>query len=405
LLTASNAPIFFAFFTWGFGTGAQHLARPLFAYALTGNVMIVALVVAVNAIPRVLMAPFIGLLIDRFGRKPLAIFGAALRGVTNVGQFLSGDILTFVLFEFIGQIGVITWGTSSNVLVADLTSTANRGRVQALRQMSLRVGFIAGPAVGGLLIGLFDIRSLFLLNGLSKAVIVLTVLLMVKESRSKAAREQDRAQQVGSAERPALLGMVRTRSFLALVLTISAMSMAQASILQTLLPIHAQEVLGASESAVGLMISIAAVFFVLVAFPNGMISDRFGRKKSIVPGMMLLSSAMLVLTFTDGYGFLLVAVAIQGSGEGMTMGTTQTYAMDLAPPSRRGAYLGMVMAFQAAGAFSGPLLIGALYNSISPEVAFGALAVWLGLGGLAMATLGRETAGRGLAQADAERIK
>jgi MFS family permease len=405
VLTASNAPIFFAFFTWGFGTGAQHLARPLFAYALTGNVMIVALVVSVNAIPRVLMAPFIGLLIDRFGRKPLAIFGAGLRGVTNVGQFLSGDVLTFVLFEFIGQIGVITWGTSSNVLVADLTSTANRGRVQALRQMSLRIGFIAGPAVGGLLIGLFDIRSLFLLNGLSKAVIVLTVLLMVKESRSKATREQDRAKPVGSVERPALLRMVRTRSFLALILTVSAMSMAQASILQTLLPIHAQEVLGASESAVGLMISIAAMFFVLVAFPNGMISDRFGRKKSIVPGMMLLSLAMLVLTFTDGFGFLLLAVAIQGSGEGMTMGTTQTYAMDLAPPSRRGAFLGMVMAFQAAGAFSGPLLVAALYNSISPEVAFGALALWLGLGGLAMAILGRETAGHGLAHADAERIK
>ena len=118
-LSPTHAPIFFAFFTWGFGTGAQHLARPLFAYALTENVFLVAVVIGMNAIPRIFTGPLTGYLTDRIGRKPLAIAGAALRGVTNVGQYLVGDFALFLVLEFVGQIGVSMWNTSSNVLLSE----------------------------------------------------------------------------------------------------------------------------------------------------------------------------------------------------------------------------------------------------------------------------------------------
>jgi MFS family permease len=186
---------------------------------------------------------------------------------------------------------------------------------------------------------------------------------------------------------------LRNRSFVALALAISGTSMTQTAVLQTLLPIHAQHRLGVDEIGVGLLITVAAVLSFLVAFPNGMMSDRFGRKVSFVPGLLLLTAAMTVLTVTDAYVFLLLAVAIQGAGEGMTMGTSQTYAMDLAPPDRRGAFLGIVMMFQASGAFAGPLVIGALYSSVGPSVGFGTLAVWLTVAAMAMAVLARETAG------------
>jgi MFS family permease len=124
LFTPATVPIYYSFFAWGFGTGAQQLARPLFAYALTGY------------------------LADRIGRKPLAILGPSLRGLSNLGQFFATDFPTFFALEFLGQIGVSMWGTTSNVLVADITTTSERGRVQALRQMSMRMGLVAGPALG-----------------------------------------------------------------------------------------------------------------------------------------------------------------------------------------------------------------------------------------------------------------
>ncbi|MDA1035789.1 MAG: MFS transporter [Chloroflexi bacterium] len=393
-LSLTHAPIFFAFFTWGFGTGAQHLARPLFAYALTKNVFLVAVVIAMNAIPRIFTAPATGFLTDRIGRKPLAIFGAALRGVTNVGQFMSGDFATFLVLEFVGQIGVSMWNTSSNVLLSDVTQTANRGKVLALRQMSTRMGFVAGPLIGGLVAAAFDLNAVFLVNGVSKVIIVVVVLFLVSETRPKrvAADPDARAPQKGEG-RAAVLAVMRTRSFAALAITLVGFSMAQTAILQALLPIYASTQLGADEGRVGALVSVAAVVAFLLAYPNGMVSDRFGRKVSMVPGLLLLSGASTLLTVSDTYLLVLIAVAIQGSGEGLTMGTAHTYAMDLAPKDHRGAFLGVTMMFQAAGAFAGPMVIGALYHGFSPPFAFATLAVWLALASLAMGVFAKETAG------------
>jgi len=393
-LSLTHVPIFFSFFTWGFGTGAQHLVRPLFAYALTENVFLVAVVIAMNAIPRIFTAPVTGYLTDRIGRKPLALFGAALRGVTNVGQFMSGDFATFLALEFIGQIGVSMWNTSSNVLLSDVTQTTNRGRVLALRQMSTRMGFVAGPLIGGLVAAVFGLQSVFLVNGVSKVVIVLVVLFMVSETRPERVTGESATPvpQKGDG-RAAVLAVMRTRSFAALAITLVGFSMAQTAILQALLPIYASTKLGADESSVGALVSVAAVVAFLLAYPNGIVSDRFGRKVSMVPGLLLLSAASMLLTISDTYLLVLIAVAIQGSGEGLAMGTAHTYAMDLAPKDHRGSFLGVTMMFQALGAFAGPMFIGALYHGFSPAFAFATLAVWLAVASLAMGLFAKETAG------------
>ena len=399
VLTVANAPIFFSFFLWGFGTGAQHLARPLFAYALTGDVFLVALLISVNAVPRVFVGPVTGILTDRFGRKPLSIAGAGLRGVTNIAQAFSGDYVTFLALEFTGQIGVSMWGTSSNVLVADMTNRSNRARVIAVRGMCRRSGFVAGPLIGGVLAAAFGLESLFVLNGVSKFVIVFVVVSMVVETRPRrtpAAEPGPSAGRSDAAPRPAsrpALSAFKTPSFVALAIVVVGMSITQTAVVQTLLPLHAQEVVGLDESRVGFVLSIVAVTGFLMAFPSGMLADRFGRKMTLVPGLLLMSLASVMLAASDAYGLLLLVVVIKGAGDTMTMSTSSVYAMDLAPPEGRGAFLGVVQSFQAAGAVAGPLLVGGLYHAEGPVVAFGTLAALLAAAAVVLALLGRETAG------------
>ena len=320
VLTVANAPIFFSFFLWGFGTGAQHLARPLFAYALTGDVFLVALLISVNAVPRVFVGPVTGILTDRFGRKPLSIAGAGLRGVTNIAQAFSGDYVTFLALEFTGQIGVSMWGTSSNVLVADMTNRSNRARVIAVRGMCRRSGFVAGPLIGGVLASAFGLESLFVLNGVSKFVIVLVVVSMVAETRPRrtpAAEPGPAAGRSDAAPRPAsrpALSAFKTPSFVALAIVVVGMSITQTAVIQTLLPLHAQEVVGLDESRVGFVLSLVAVTGFLMAFPSGMLADRFGRKMTLVPGLLLMSLASVMLAASDAYGLLLLVVVIKGRG-------------------------------------------------------------------------------------------
>ena len=388
----SHAPIFFSFFTWGFGTGAQNLGRPLFAFAATGNIFLVGILLASNAIPRTFTGPLTGFLSDRFGRKPLVILGPTIRGISNVGQFMIGldDYWLFFALELFGQAGVAMWNTSSNVLLSDVTRTESRARVLAARQMSTRLGFVAGPAVGGVLASVFGLQSVFLLNGLSKIVIVLVVFFGVKETRP--------ARMETSLEKPTRRRLsfypFKDRTFAVLAIATAAFAMSNAGIMQTLVPVYAIDMIKVDEAAVGFLISVASTVTFLFAYPNGIIADRYGRKRSLVPGLLLLALASFVLAGWDFYTALLVAVGIKGLGEAMSLGTTQTYAMDLAPDHARGAYIGFWTFSQALGATLGPILMAGLYYLISPGAAFMTMAIILILAAVLLALFGRETGGR-----------
>tara|TARA_B100000686_G_scaffold149259_1_gene156541 strand:- start:1427 stop:2656 length:1230 start_codon:yes stop_codon:yes gene_type:complete len=388
----SHAPIFFSFFTWGFGTGAQNLGRPLFAFAATGNIFLVGILLASNAIPRTFTGPLTGFLSDRFGRKPLVILGPTIRGISNVGQFMIGldDYWLFFALELFGQAGVAMWNTSSNVLLSDVTRTESRARVLAARQMSTRLGFVAGPAVGGVLASVFGLQSVFLLNGLSKIVIVLVVFFGVKETRP--------ARMETSPEKPTRRRLsfypFKDRTFAVLAIATAAFAMSNAGIMQTLVPVYAIDMIKVDEAAVGFLISVASTVTFLFAYPNGIIADRYGRKRSLVPGLLLLALASFVLAGWDFYTALLVAVGIKGLGEAMSLGTTQTYAMDLAPDHARGAYIGFWTFSQALGATLGPILMAGLYYLISPGAAFMTMAIILILAAVLLALFGRETVGR-----------
>ena len=176
-----------------------------------------------------------GFLADRLGRKPLVLMGPTIRGLSNIGQFFSDDYVTFFVYEIIGQVGVAMWATSSNVLLSDVTNVASRGRVLALRQMATRLGFVAGPAVGGVSAALFGLESVFLINGISKVVIVVVVLAMVKETRPEEARRVA----PGTRRPPFTLAPFKDRAFLVVAICTAVFAMSNAGLMQTLVPVHA----------------------------------------------------------------------------------------------------------------------------------------------------------------------
>ena len=139
------APYYGMFFFWMLGTGAQQLARPLFAHQLGASPFLVLLITAFNAVAQVTSSPMTGFLADRLGRKPLVLIGNLIRGISCVGQFFVQTYWQFFILEFCGAIGVAMWATSSTVVMADVTSVENRGRLLALRGMSSAVGTMLGP--------------------------------------------------------------------------------------------------------------------------------------------------------------------------------------------------------------------------------------------------------------------
>jgi len=185
-----------------------------------------------------------------------------------------------------------------------------------------------------------------------------------------------------------------TPAFASLALCTFGIHVMTQGVFQSLFPIQSKVQAGLTDGQVGLLISIASIVTLIAAMPSGMIVDRFGRKPALVPGMLLLAGTALLLAVSrDQQGALMVAL-VYGVGQSMTIGASQTVAVDLAPEQQRGAFLGVWTIAQNLGSFAGPLAAGAIVDAWGFAPAFIATAVWLGVSAVIMALFGPETRSR-----------
>ncbi|MDA1174774.1 MAG: MFS transporter [Chloroflexi bacterium] len=388
-------PLFFAFFMWSFGSGAIQLARPLYAFEITDSIFLVSVMVSITGVARIVAGPMTGWLTDRFGRKPLMLLGAGLRGACSLGQYFTDSYVAFIAFEFIAQGGVAIFITSVSVMISDVTTRENRGRFLAVRTLSGRFGAVAGPATGGLIATLFELRHIFLFDSITKFAIVVVILLLIRESRPTVERVTQKSSDASNSG-PARFGLrtFANSTFLALGAATIAGTVLQQGVTFSILPVHAYDSVGISPGTLGALVSVAALLGMLVAYPNGMISDRYGRKWSLAPGLLLLAFGTVLLAVSPTYAALVLAMAAFGMGEGMTIGTTQAFVMDLAPEQGRGTFLGLWSLVRSTASVAVPLVIGGLYEAAGPQAAFLAAGAWLALSAALVIAVAHETAGR-----------
>ena len=397
LLNPRTLPVFLMFFFWGFGTGGLWLVRPLFAYSVSDSFLLVALASSVSAAPRTFVGALTGYLTDKFGRKPFIILGAAIHITSLTGQFFSDTYLPFFLLEILGGTGIAVWLTSSNALLADETEIASRGRAVALRQTSSRIGLLAGPAVAGIVATVISLPSVFLFIAINKVAVIIVTVWWIRESHTKRNTPAGSGKTITKRKRkwiPNLdLNMFRNRAFLALAIGTFAVSMVVGGtgVFRTFFPVQGTDVAGLDEIQVGNLIAISGILALFAAIPSGIAADRYGRKKTLIIGLIITALSVWLMSDLSSFTGALAAVLIFGLAEAIGTGTVQTYAMDLAPEDKRGAFLGVWAFSQSAGQTAGPLFIGLIADTVNFTSAFLTVVVLLLIGTAMVMVLGKET--------------
>ncbi len=392
ILSRKTLPVFSAFFFWSFGTGGLWLVRPLFAYEIGGTFFLVALISSASAMPRVIIGPITGYLTDRFGRRPFVVIGAALHIAALTGDFFVQEYWQFLVFEVVAGTGIAVYMTSANVLMADATRTGTRGRAVAARQVSNRIGNFAGPVVAGLIAATFGLRWVFLFIAVTKFMVILVTLFLIKETREPATPKP--ANQPGQrASRMPDLSMFKSKTFLSLALGTVALGLVNGGtgVFRTLFPPQAEAIAGLSALQIGNLIAVAGLAGLLSSVPTGMAVDRWGRKRPLLLGLLATALGTYFMAITGDLSSALLAVVVFGLAESLGQGSLQVYAMDQAPADRRGAFLGMWLLFTNIGQITGPLVIGSIADAYGFKTGFLVVVVALIAAAAVMAMLGRDT--------------
>ena len=135
---------------------------------------------------------------------------------------------------------------------------------------------------------------------------------------------------------------------------------------------------GMNELEIGTLRSVMAFASIPITFTAGYVMDRYGRKFTIVPGLMLSGLAMSFLALTnyldvDKAVFVVAFVAVH-LAVSLISGNMQTLGTDVAPAHARGAFFGVSRLVAQTGALSSPSSFALLITVSTFTVAFSLLA-------------------------------
>ena len=340
----------------GFGIVVPILGRYAERFGASG--LQVGLMFASFSVAQMVFAPILGRISDKVGRKPVIVF--SLIG-TAVGSFVTGAAgALWVLF--LGRILDGASGASVAVAqgaVADIAPPEQRARLMGMLGAAFGVGFVVGPALGGLA-ALGGPHVPFYLAGSIAAVNAVAAMIRLPETKPDTSHITEKSQR-GSALSPAL------KRF-ALVGFLSMLGFAG---FEATFSIWGEKQFGFTEGSASLVFVFVGV--TLVAVQGGLIgplTQRLGSRKLLRIGLSLVAVGLLLLGVTTTWPMLFVALFLLSLGQGISGPSGSALVAELAPVERRGEAIGYQQSTAAFGRVAGPVMAGALFDHIGISAPF-----------------------------------
>ena len=348
----------------GFGIVVPILGRYAERFGASG--LEVGLLFASFSLAQLVFAPLLGRLSDRIGRKPVIMI--SLLG-TAVGSFVTGAAgALWVLF--LGRILDGASGASVAVAqgaVTDLAPPSERPRLLGLLGAAFGVGFVVGPALGGLA-SLGGEHIPFFVAGTVALINAIVAWRRLPETRPADVRHAAREVAKNDTEAKVRLWGLAVTGFTAIV----AFSGFEATF-----SLLAGDRFRLTEGGVAAI--FVGIGVVLVGVQGGLIrpiNAKLGTQRSLQVGLVLNSAGLIVLSAAENWPLLIVALALLTVGQGLVTPNLSSLVSGRVPDHRRGEALGFQQGVNAIGRVAGPALAGVLYDHVSigsPYLVGGAL--------------------------------
>jgi MFS family permease len=298
-------------------------------------------------------APLWGSLSDRIGRRPV-LLATLLANAASAFMLAESDTgLTLALSRIIAGLAAGNISTAY-AYTTDITTDATRPKALGLLGSAFGMGFILGPALGGLLAGgnADDGSSLGRVAMgaavLSLVAFVLT-LLRLPESLPPEKRRQKHTKRAGVGvflARPVLRGLL-----LATVIVVAAVALFQST-----MALYGAERLNIGPRTLGWVYAFVGVISVSVQVGIiGKLTTRFGPQRLTRAGAVLIAIGMAGIPLAPALSWLLVTLAIFGVGSALFNPSMSGLVAGSAQPHERGGVLGAYQAAASLGRVIGPM--------------------------------------------------
>jgi MFS family permease len=347
-------PFYVPAFIWSTGAGFLLPILPLYIRSLGASLTVTGVIMAMMAIG-VLIGNFPTVsIIARVGKKRAMML--ALVAEAALGLAASAAQRPWLLAPILLGLGIVhtLFFVARLAYFRELVPVEKRGRALSLLGGEARMGSSIGPVIGGLMADRLGVPSVFILFALVSSLVAVLVWIFVPKQETPVALP------VGERVFPvrAIIAIIADyrRVFLTAGFAVLALKFVREG-RKVIFPLWG-DYIGMSASQIGVLFSISYIGELVLFYPAGWIMDRWGRKKTGVPCLILFAAGffLLPLALTPQL-FLLVAIFV-AVGNGLGSGINMTLSTDFAPQDRIVEFLVAWRVLTDTGGAVSPIVIG-----------------------------------------------
>ena len=328
---------------------------PFYAVSFGANAFAIGLLGTSFSLMQFAFSPVWGRWSDQIGRKPIILVGLLGSCLSYVTMALAGSLVLLFVARIIGGIAGANVATAQ-AYVADITTPANRARGMGLMGAAFGLGFIFGPAIGGLLSRVSPETPMWFAAALCLANFVAAWFLL-PESRSVTASTK-------ALGRMEAFRHATSKPTLLLVLALYFIVTMAFSAFEATFALFSEARFGYTAASIGFLFAFIGVVLALVqGVLVGRVVKRVGERTVIPLAIFLISLSIGMLPFVWSVPTLLVALFLLAVGMGFNSPSLSSMVSQLSDADDQGGTLGLASSLASLGRVVGPASGGYLYDA------------------------------------------
>jgi MFS family permease len=388
LQTRTLPSLWWAMFLISLPFGILSFVMPIYGKELGASAVGIGGLFSALALVPVVVRPFLGRALDRWGRRPFLLLGLGGYVAAMIVFCLSNTVALLTTARFVQGLGQAFLWLAAVTIVADVASVTRRGRDFGQIDEGMNRGALIGTTLG--------FAAIFALAGFKLKLTQAWFWLFLAYTIPALIALGIAWRGIGETRPPATRAPIAKRPFsrqLVALMGIVFATGASSAMVWPLLMIFLQDHLHADVRALGLAYLPAAIISSFLPSRLGHVADRWGRKLPMIGGLIVGALASALIPHLGSLIALALLWAVESASYAAATPAERAFVANIAGEDVRGSSYGLYTFAYFLGAVVGPLAGGWLYDNTNHAMPFYLNTVVLLIGAALVAAVLRETRG------------
>lgn len=287
-------------FVSNFGTYIQSFVLSLYVLNQTGSATMFASVMAIAFLPRLLIGPFAGVLVDRWNRKKIIVGLDVLSGLIMVVfafyylAFGSLPISLIIVVELLMSIINTFFSPAIGTVIPTVVSKENLPEANSAKALGDSIANITSPLLGSLLYGVFGVGTILIINGISFFASALSesfIKLPKWQKKKEALQVKSFFKEFGEG----VAFIKQTKDVLAFIVFGFVVNFMLSPLFGVIVPYILKETLTVTDVEYGLLSTLLALGMIIGPLLAPLFIKKAGYKKAVYVGFTISAAVVAVM--------------------------------------------------------------------------------------------------------------